>query len=45
VHKLVTFLSGHLKITSEKGVGTQVDVYIPAQRPDQWASPSSQGSR
>ena len=34
VHKLVTFLSGHLKITSEKGVGTQVDVYIPAQRPE-----------
>ncbi|CAG8902293.1 unnamed protein product [Penicillium nalgiovense] len=33
VHKLVTFLGGHLKITSEKGVGTQVDVYIPAQRP------------
>ncbi|KAJ5496706.1 hypothetical protein N7463_008693 [Penicillium fimorum] len=31
VHKLVTFLGGHLKIKSENGVGTQVDVYIPAQ--------------
>lgn len=33
VHKLVTFLGGDLKIKSEIGVGTQVDVYIPAQRP------------
>ncbi|KAJ5356143.1 hypothetical protein N7517_010752 [Penicillium concentricum] len=31
VHKLVTFLGGHLKMKSESGVGTQVDVYIPAQ--------------
>ncbi|CAI7584751.1 unnamed protein product [Penicillium glandicola] len=33
VHKLVTFLGGDLKIKSESGVGTQVDVYIPVQRP------------
>lgn len=33
VHKLVTFLGGHLNMKSEIGVGTQVDVYIPAQRP------------
>ncbi|OQE10532.1 hypothetical protein PENVUL_c004G07614 [Penicillium vulpinum] len=33
VHKLVTFLGGHLKMKSESGVGTQVDVYIPAQCP------------
>ncbi|KAJ5213487.1 hypothetical protein N7449_000656 [Penicillium cf. viridicatum] len=33
VHKLVTFLGGDLKMKSESGVGTQVDVYIPAQRP------------
>ncbi|KAJ5817644.1 hypothetical protein N7447_007652 [Penicillium robsamsonii] len=31
VHKLVTYLGGHLKIKSEHGVGTQVDVYITAQ--------------
>ncbi|KAJ5295991.1 hypothetical protein PENANT_c001G11481 [Penicillium antarcticum] len=29
VHKLVTFLGGHIDIKSELGVGTQVDVYIP----------------
>lgn len=28
VHKLVTFLGGHVKIQSEVGVGTQVDVFI-----------------
>lgn len=33
VHKLVTFLGGDLKMKSESGVGTQVDLYIPAQRP------------
>lgn len=33
VHKLVTFLGGDLKMKSEIAVGTQVDVYIPAQRP------------
>jgi hypothetical protein len=33
VHKLVTFLGGHLKMKSDSGVGTQVDVYIPAQHP------------
>ncbi|KXG47353.1 CheY-like superfamily [Penicillium griseofulvum] len=31
VHKLVTFLGGHLKMKSDSGVGTQVDVYIPTQ--------------
>ncbi|KGO74401.1 CheY-like superfamily [Penicillium italicum] len=34
VHKLVTCLGGDLKMKSESGVGTQVDVYIPAQRPE-----------
>ncbi|KAI2680652.1 hypothetical protein DTO027I6_3834 [Penicillium roqueforti] len=33
VRKLVTFLGGHLKVKSETGVGTQVDVYIPVRRP------------
>ncbi|OQD64025.1 hypothetical protein PENPOL_c008G04351 [Penicillium polonicum] len=33
VHKLVTVLGGDLKMKSEIGVGTQVDVYISAQRP------------
>lgn len=28
VHKLVTFLGGHVEIQSEVGVGTQVDVFI-----------------
>ncbi|KGO56534.1 CheY-like superfamily [Penicillium expansum] len=37
VHKLVTFLGGDLKMKSESGVGTQVDVYVPAQRPKDYA--------
>jgi hypothetical protein len=32
VHKLVAFLSGHINMRSEIGVGTQVDVYIPSNR-------------
>lgn len=33
VHKLVTYLGGHIKMRSEAGVGTQIDVYIPSERP------------
>jgi hypothetical protein len=44
VHKLVKFLDGDIKIKSENGVGTQVDVYIPAQRPKELVSVSPAGS-
>ncbi|OQE44401.1 hypothetical protein PENCOP_c002G07681 [Penicillium coprophilum] len=40
VHKLVTYLGGHMKIKSERGVGTQVDVYIPVQHPKGHAPPT-----
>ncbi|CAG7921549.1 unnamed protein product [Penicillium olsonii] len=33
VHQLVTSLGGHINIRSEMGIGTQADVYIPAEEP------------
>ncbi|KAJ5563431.1 hypothetical protein N7535_008595 [Penicillium sp. DV-2018c] len=44
VHKLVKFLGGDIKIKSDNGVGTQVDVYIPAPHPKELGTVSPAGS-
>jgi len=44
VHKLVSFLGGHINMRSESGVGTQVDVYIPSLHRETHISAAVQSS-